>query len=901
MSAPILATKLYIPPPRPDGVRRPRLTERLNEGLRAGRKLTLVSAPAGFGKTTLVGQWIAGCGRAVAWLSLDAGDTDLTRFLTYLVAALRTVAADVGTGTLGMLRSPQPPPGEAILTTLLNEINAVPDAFVLVLDDYHVLDVRPVNGTRSVDAALTFLLDHLPPQMHLVIVTREDPALPLARYRVRGQLSELRVADLRFTPAEASEFLTRAMGLSLSPADVAALEARTEGWIAGLQLAGLAMQGTGSGPDPEDTARFIASFTGSHRFVMDYLVEEVLHRQPRSIQTFLLRTSILDRLYGPLCDAVLDEPAISGRETLEALEQANLFIVPLDDERRWYRYHRLFAELLRQRLHQSVAASPEEVTVHHRRASEWYAENGWALEAFHHAIAAGDVARAARLVEGRGKAGTPRMPLHFRGAVTPVLTWLASLPDRVMDDRPALWVMYASALSMTGQLAGVEEKLQAAEVALQGAPPDEETRNLIGHIAAIRALLAASQYEIETIIAQSRRALEYLHPDNLAVRTATTWKMGIAHQLQGDRKAARRAFQEALATGEASGNTIITLSATIGLGQVQEADTQLHRAAQTYRRAIDLAGDPLGPGVSDAYLGLARILYQWNDLEAAQARVQRALELAQRIENADRAVEGQVFLSRLKLAQGDVTGAAALLTAAARFARRHHFARLTSEVAAAQVRLLLQRGDLAAAARLAQAHELPLSRARVHLAQGDPDAALATLEPLRQQAVDREWPDERLRVTALQALALDARGARDEALRRLREALALAAPGGFVRLFVDAGTPMARLLSAAAVREGMPDYVAQLLAAFEAEGQKRADVPPPPQPLVEPLTPRELEVLALIAQGLSNREIGERLFIALNTVKGHTRRIYGKLGVKNRTQAVHQARSLRILPLPPAK
>ena len=343
MSTPILATKLYIPPPRPKVVLRPRLIERLNEGLH--RKLTLISAPPALAKPRWSANGSPVCRRPAAWLSLDEGDNDPTRFLTYLVAALQTIAPNIGEGVLGVLQSPQPPPTESILTALLNEIATIPDNFVLVLDDYHVIDAKPV------DDALTFLLEHLPPQMHLVIATREDPQLPLARLRARGQLTELRAADLRFTPSEAAEFLNQVMGLDLSAEDIAALETRTEGWIAGLQLAALSMQGH------QDATSFIQSFTGSHHFVLDYLVEEVLHQQPESVQTFLLRTSILDRLCGPLCDAVLLDPSASGQATLEYLERANLFLVPLDNERRWYRYHHLFADLLRQRLHQSAASS----------------------------------------------------------------------------------------------------------------------------------------------------------------------------------------------------------------------------------------------------------------------------------------------------------------------------------------------------------------------------------------------------------------------------------------------------------------------------------------------------------------------------------------------------------------
>jgi LuxR family maltose regulon positive regulatory protein len=880
MSSPILTTKLYVPPPRPEAVPRPRLIERLNEGLR--RKLTLVSAPAGFGKTTLLSDWLAGCGRPAAWLSLDEGDNDPARFLSYLVAALRTVAAGIGEGVLGALRSPQQPPTESILTALLNEIDTVPDDFVLVLDDYHVVDARPI------DDVLAFLLKHLPPRMHLVIATREDPHLPLARLRARGQLGELRAADLRFTPSEAAEFLNHAMGLNLSPQDVAALETRTEGWIAGLQLAAISMQGH------EDAARFIESFTGSHHFVLDYLVEEVLQQQPESVQAFLLRTSILGRLCGPLCDAVLLDPSVSGQEALEHIERANLFLVPLDDERRWYRYHHLFADLLRQRLLQGAASSTEDVNDLHRRASQWYEENGLEIDAFQHAAAADDVERAERLIEGAG------VPLYFRGTVGPVLRWLESLPKTVLDARPSLWVMYASVLLLVDHTA-VEQKLQAAEAALHGTEPDDRTRDLVGRIASMRATLAVIQHDAETIIAQSRRALEYLHPDNLSIRTATTWTLGHAHQLQGDRAAAREAYDEVISTGKSLGDSVYTIAATINLGQLQEGDNRLSLAAESYRRVLQLAGDPPQPIACEACLGLARIAYQWNDLDAAQRHGQQFIQLTRQMGSVDSFASYDVFLARLKLARGDVDGAVAILAKAEEFVRQHNFLFRMPDVAAAQVLTFLHKGDLAKAAHLAETHELPVSRARVHLAQGDTSAALATLAPWRRQAEAKGWEDERLVVMVLQAVALQAHGEEDEAAQLLGDALALAEPGGFVRIFVDEGTPMARLLSEAAARGIMPGYSAKLLAAFEAEEQKGEDgsyLPPAPpaQPLTEPLSQRELEVLRLIAQGLSNREIGKRLFLAVDTIKGHNRRIFAKLMVRRRTEAVAKARSLGILP-----
>jgi LuxR family maltose regulon positive regulatory protein len=864
----------------------------LNAGLH--RKLTLVSAPAGFGKTTLLSEWVAACGSCarVAWLSLDEGDNDPARFLAYLVAALQTIEGNVGKGVLAALQSPGPVNVEPVLTTLLNEIAGLPDNLLLVLDDYHVIESQPV------DNALIFLLDHLPPQMHLGLASRSDPSLPLSRLRAGGQMTEIRADDLRFTLDEVATFLDKVMGLDLSAENVAALGTRTEGWIAGLQLAALSMQGLKQSSDVTD---FVNSFTGSDRYIQDYLADEVLQRRPKGTRDFLLQTSILNRLSGPLCDAVTGQK--NGQAILEALEAANLFIVPLDNERRWYRYHPLFADLLRQRLHQSPPplSSPPlggkeggGVAELHRRASVWYEDNGLEIEAFHHAAAANDVEHAARLVEGEG------MPLHFRGVVAPVLNWLESLPTTVLDARPSLWVTYASALSLAGQNTGVEQKLQAAEAALQGAEPDDKTKNLVGHIAAIRATLAVGQHQVETIIAQSRRALEYLHPDNLPVRTATTWKLGVAYQLQGDRAAASRAYAEAISISQASGNILINILATTGLGNVQEAENQLYLAAQTYRRVLQLVGDPSRPVACEAHLGLARVFYEWNDVDAAQQHGQQSVQLARQLENTDRFVACEVFLARLKLAQGDGAGAAAILATAGQFVRQHNFVYRMPEVAAAQVRQLLHQGNLAAAAHLAQTHELPISQARVHLAQGDTSAALAVLGPLRRQVEAKGWEDERLKVMVLQAVAHHAHGEKDKAAQLLGDALALAEPGGFIRIFVDEGLPMAQLLSEAASRGIMPDYVGKLLAVFEAEEQKSEDksyLPPAPpvQPLIEPLSQRELKILQLIAQGLSNREISERLFLALSTVKGHNRNIYGKLQVQRRTEAVARARELGLL------
>lgn len=886
MSTPILTTKLFAPPAPQRVVLRPKLIERLNNALKRSPAFTLISAPAGFGKTTLASEWAAACERRVAWLSLDEGDNDPRRFLGYVVAALRTISPDVGGATLAMLQSPQPSTPQAILTTLLNEISTIPENFAFVLDDYHVIDAQPV------DYALASLIEHLPSRMHLVITTREDPQLPLARLRSTGRLTELRITDLRFTNSEAAEFLNQVMGLSLSAEDIAALEARTEGWIAGLQLAAISMQGH------PDVTSFIKSFTGSHHFVMDYLVEEVLQRQSEAVQTFLLRTSILDRLCGPLCDAVLLDASASGQRTLEYLEHANLFIIALDNERRWYRYHHLFADLLRQRLRQSDSSPANEreskSTEYHRRASAWYEENELELEAFQHATAASDFERAERLIEGKG------MPLHFRGAVAPVLNWLESLPATVLADRPSLLTALASTLLVTGQTTRVEPALQAAEAALQRAESNDKTRDLTGRVAAIRATAAVSQNQIDTIITQSRLALEYLHSDNVAFRTSTAWKLGFAYHLQGNRTAAGQAYSEVVSIGRTSGNTVFTLMAMIGLGLLQEGNNRLHEAAETYRRVLQLIGDPPLPFACEAHLGLARISYQWNELDEAHLHAQKSAQLARQVENNDRYVACEVFLARLELARGDTRGASATLANAAHTVRQHDFVQRMPEVVDAQLEAFLREGNLAAAAQLAEKYEVPIGLARVRLAQQDPSAALSVLEPLRSRMEANGWEDEMLKAMLLEAIALDAFGRKENALQLLSEALALAEPGGFLRIFIDEGKEMGRLLSETAAKGLMPDYIGRVLTAFEIAGRSIGESPgrasaPAPQPLVEPLSPRELEVLRLIADGLSNREIGERLFVALITVKGHNQRIFGKLGVQRRTEAVARARDLGLL------
>ncbi|MDA3940451.1 MAG: LuxR C-terminal-related transcriptional regulator [Spirochaetia bacterium] len=874
MPTPILATKLYIPLLRSKIVQRPNLIQRLNEGLQC--KLTLVSASAGFGKTTLISEWITGCKQPVAWLSLDKDHKDPACFLTYFIAALQTIAADIGDDLLALLQSPQQPPIEFILTNLLNEITAIPDPFILVLDDYHVLD------TEEIDNMITFILENIPPLMHLVIATREDPHLPLARLRGRGQMAELRVSDLRFTSSETVDFLNQMMDLNLSEEDITVLESRTEGWITGLQLAAISMQGN------KDASRFIESFTGSHHFILDYLIEEVLNHQPEYIQSFLLRTSILDRMCGSLCDSVLLDAPSSGKDTLKYLEQLNMFIIPLDNERLWYRYHHLFAELLRQRLQHSMDDAAEL----HIRASQWYENNELYLEAFHHATAANDIDRTIRLIEGDG------IPRHSRGPVTSILNWLQSLSEKVLNSKPLLWITYATVSLGIGQVTGVEQKLKAAETAMEGAGPDEINRDMIGRIASMRAIIAVTQYNAETMKTQSLRALEYLSPENLSSRTTSTWTLAQAYEQLGDLTTARKTYNETLVIGQSSGNMVFTLFAKAGLGYIDEVENQLHQAAEAYRQILQIVGDKPLPALCDVHLGLARIYYQWNDMDAALQYAQSSIDLARLFEHTiDRFIICEIFLAHIKLAEGDVDTACSLLAKTTQSVHQSNFVHRLPELAVGQVLALIKMGKLEAAAVIADKHELPISQARVLLARGDTSSALSILEPLYQQEKAMAWDDEKLEIMVLKSLALSLHGNEDKAIRLLVNILALTEPEGFIRIFVDEGLPMFRLLSEINTQGIMPDYISKLLAVFKAEDKQSEGNSNlfPAQPLIDPLSQRELEVLQLITEGLSNQEIGEKLFIALDTVKGHNRRIYDKLDVANRAQAINKAGTLNLL------
>jgi ATP/maltotriose-dependent transcriptional regulator MalT len=901
----LVSTKLRPSQTRLRLVARPRLIARLERD--AGRKLTLISAPAGFGKTTLLVEWsreVAGDEGSVAWLSLDEGDNDPTRFLTYLVAALRSVEEDIGAGVLSALRSPEQPHIETITAALINELAALPGEPSLILDDYHVIDSEPVHRI------LTYLLEHLPPNAHLIISSRIDPPLQLSRLRARNQMIRLDDAELSFTLEEAATFLNSVMGLELSAEDIAALERRTEGWIAGLQLAALSMR------DRRDVSGFVRAFSGSHRDVLDYLAEEVLERQPESIRRFLLETSVLDYLSGSLCDAVTGRN--DGQQMLERLERENLFVVALDEERHWYRYHHLFADFLRTRLERE---SPERASELHSRAAEWYEGNALNSVAVGHVLAAEDYERAAELVE------QVIGEMWFRGEVMTLLSWLEGLPEGAKRRRPRLLLEHATVLMWVGRLEGVESLVgeaerivdAAAEGTDEGSPSSVENihrQYLLGYAAATRAWHANLLGNPQSGIEFARRALELL-PDDPRPRTFAAFSLAAAYSFAGDFEAASAAFAEAAELGLAAGHDYLALEAMGYHAELQMARGRLHEADGILRRARGFAaerGEVSLPATGEVQVAMGELLYEWDELDSAEDRLKEGVRLAERTGQLGSQVDGYVSLSRLKRAQGDTDGAVEAAQEAERLARSSGVRQFIVEAAAWKSQLHLAQGELAAATseleRVGMGEDDPVfvreieqsARARLLIAQGEQDEALRLLADLREaaQAAGRIGRD--IEILALQALTLRAKGEKDRAVNTLTKALALGEPEGYVRSFVDEGPKMAVLISDVleVQQRGQlypPDrvsahYLRKLRAALEQEGP---DLASPSAELPEPLSERELEVLTLVAAGKTNQEMAGELFVAKSTVKTHIKNIYRKLDTHNRTQALARARELNLI------
>jgi LuxR family maltose regulon positive regulatory protein len=901
-----LITKLHVPPVPPGWLTRPRLRKQLDAALRC--RLTLVCAPAGFGKTTLLSEWIAlQAGESAtsappaAWLSVDKEDNDPDRFWTYFVAALQTVQSGLGQRSLEMLETGKAPSIRAMLTTLVNDISEAKRDFVLILDDYHEI------ASKSVHESIAFLVDHLPPRAHLVLATRVDPPLPLARLRVRGQLNELRAADLRFTTDEATAFFNDIMELGLTTDNVRALDSLTEGWIASIRMAALSMQGC------ENIPSFIAEFTGTHRHVMDYLVEEVLGRQRPSVQQFLVRTSVLDRLSAPLCNAVTGGD--NAEEMLDHLQSANLFVVPLDESRKWFRYHHLFSDLLRDRLQKT---QPDRIPMLHRRASQWFEREGLTSEAIQHSLAAKDLDRAADLIE------SVAVPLISQGKISAPQGWLEKLPEEVILSRPWLCIGLANVREARGQLVAVQPLVDAVEGILSRArtaktPREAESdRRIRNHLTSLRIPLFLARGETDEAIRLCHEAIEHSADDQPTVRCMSVLLLGLAHWMKGDMSSAVPYLEEAAVYGQTTGNFFITLVAMGHLADIYVRQGRLHEAAEASRKAIRLGtewggGEPL-PATSYAHICLAQILYQWNEIEEAIHYVNRAIELGRQGVQLTIAVMAVPGLAPLTELIGQTTALSDALDELEGVARASRSTVMTRVTASWRARLSLARGDIGQALQWAASRERSkgdrdeglefalefeyLTLARLKIARGQLQGVPAMLDQVRKRAEAEGRMGSVLEILVLLATTLRAQGRADEAMKTLQRALSLAEPEGYVRIFVDAGEPMAELLRSALRERIMPDYVSVLLASFGTttgrDGSTGITVPRV-KPMSEPITRRELEVLRLLAAGASNQQIAEELVLVTGTVKAHLLNIYRKLDVHSRTQAVARARELRLL------
>jgi LuxR family maltose regulon positive regulatory protein len=915
VAVPILNTKLYRPTRRSEWISRPRLLERLDRALHPGCKFILVSAPAGFGKTTLLAEWLDQANIPAAWLSLDRGDNDGVRFLTYLTAALQTLVPGLGDEALSMLRSPQSPSAETVLTTLLNELagdrapGGQEQPSVLVLDDYHeIIDA-------SVHEALAFLLDHLPPQMCLAVVTRVDPPWGLARLRVRQAMIELRARDLRFTPEEATTFFNQAMGLDLSAQEIALLDARTEGWIAGLQMAALALQASPTSASPMFTSPTLVSaliqgFGGTHRFVLDYLVEEVLERQPDPLRLFLLQTSVLSRMSAPLCDALRTDCDVKSQEILTQLERANLFVVPLDDERRWYRYHHLFADLLQSQLRHTCPARVPEL---YRRASAWCEQNALIGEAVHYALLARDLQRVAQLVAANA------LSLLYYGELSGLVRSLTNLPSDSAGPEPWLTVARAWAMAYAGQL-------EEAETSLADLQDLSDALSIQGHTAAVRAYVADLQGKLDESVAWARQAIELLPETERAVRGFVLSLLGTALRDGGDLEAAQRASSEAVSLGRATGDTWVTVTALCELAMLHIWRGAYHRAAALCREAIEAGqafvqqrGHAL-PVLALAYSRLSMVHLVWYELADALRYAREAVRLCEPWGQADVSIIVYSRLAGVLAATGELAAACEALDRAKQVAERTspwYGALLASREAS----MRLAEGNVAAAARwarecglryddafVADGERQYITLARVLVAQDRLDQALILLERLQAQAEAAGAIPLIVEALVLRARVLYTQGERNPALAELGHALLLAAPEGAVLSFVHEArrSGLAELLSqvctAPSARPEAVRHARKVLDLILPDRAPLLETVPtacslgdPNHDLVEPLTKRELDVLRLLNSPLSSSEIARELYVSVNTVRTHIRNIYAKLGVHRRSQAVDRAQTLGLL------
>ncbi len=930
MSEPLLLTKLFIPPPGKYLVGRARLVEKLNQCLEPGCRLTLISAPAGFGKTTLISTWAAAAKdaspeRRIAWLSIDDGDNDPVIFWSYVIAALQTQQQGVGQPSLDMLAA-QGADLERQLASLINDLAQTSQPWVVVLDDYHLIR-NPI-----IHQSLTFFCEHAPPHIHLMIASRTDPPLPLSLLRGRGQLLEIRLQDLRFSDDEADAYLNAGIGLDLAAQSVQALNHKAEGWIAGLQMAAISLRDAASLPEPEKAADFVASFSGSNRFILDYLIEEVLNRQPKPIQHFLIRTSILDQLCGPLCDALLDGSGeiaqLNAQSALEYLESSNLFIFPLDQERYWYRYHQLFADLLRKRLAQ---AAPEVLQELHRRAVQWYEQNGLIPSAIQHAFHLQDFHKAAALVAQVTEA------MWGRGEHATLLAWMDALPDEEKSAYPSLLTFQVSMLISAGKLREAEACIPILEGYIQaslehpgaqneGTEANPERAALIGKVSALRTYIASFYGDQPALLAHAQIALQHLTRDEDAgQRCGVSLVLGNAYLALGELGAADQAFVDAVAAGKKALKPSMVLTGLSNLAAVLWLQGNLSRAAQACREGLQLISRhrlDRSPMTVDVWLAWGMILCERGALAEAEPFIRQGLALAQEQQFIWQVAWGYLAHARLQLAQGNLPGAETAAQSAEQWIAAHEVpVHISCEAAGLLAELWLRQGKTSQAARYLEQHDIQadggitfphqfgyLAWARLKWMQGDEEGALDLLARTAHWAEAQSQTGALIAAFILQAGVNQSQGNRKTGLAFLEQALELAEPEGYAQVFVNEGQPMAALLREAVRQKVYPEYAGRLLALFAglasgaptasqpgAEPGQRPHSSPETMPLVEPLSRREMETLRLMAEGYSNKEIAQKLFISLRTVKYYSTGIYNKLGVDSRMQAVNRAREAGLL------
>ena len=888
----VLATKLHIPPTRPTLVSRPRLIERLNAGHTS--RLILLSAPAGSGKTTLLGQWIASSQHHFAWVSLDGGDNDQTIFWSHIIAALQMIRPGLGKAALAALQSRQQPSAEAILSTLINEIAEDQSPLTLVLDDFHAITAQPITH------ALLFFLENMPPHMHLVIAGRADPPWPLSRMRVKREIDELRANDLRFTSEEATLFLNDVMGLGLTEQNITWLDSHTEGWIAGLQMAALSMQGR------DDISGFISSFSGSHRFILDYLIEEVLCRQTDDIKEFLLKTSVLERMTASLCNSVTGRD--DGQDVLRRLEQDNLFTIPLDDERRWYRYHHLFSSLLQNHLQQT---KPDLIQPLHSSASQWYSQNGLTAEAVSHAFAAGDMEEVARLLE------RDALQMIYHGQLATLIGWLDRLPPELMHTMPWLCVAKAWALAYSGELHAATPLLHDAEEALDKLPvgrggKEVERDRIAGHIATIRSYAALFEGGAAPAAELARKALDCLPEHDLTTRGFAALILGVGQGLSGDLAKGTKTLKEAADISQAADDTVLTIMVLCDLAAYQIALGQLRESVATSRKALQLADEyskqsgQRPPAVGFTHSRLSRVLAEWNELEEALRHAREAIRLSEQWGQKDSLFIGYSCLASALEGTGDLDGAQEAAQETIRLSQSYPSSQAISR--ARDARLRLRRGEVKAASRWAEGAGLSVldevtienrpvyaAFAQILIAEERLDEALTLLTRMLEVLEASGALSYAIDTMTLIALVLQSQGNEKQALETLEHALALAEPEQYVRTFIGKGESMEKLLQMAAAQGVYPSYVNSLLQSLADEAGEPTTIEPSLHEMIDALSDRELQVLRLLNTSLPSTEIAQELIISPNTVRSHIKSIYSKLDVHRRSEAVKRAKELGLL------